>query len=97
MSQGLVYLGENRQRFLDEFLEILRIASVSTEPARRQDVQTGAQWTAQRLRRASLEHVEVFETAGHPVVCGDWLHAPGKPTVIFYGHFDVLSPDPVDL
>ena len=97
MSQGPAYLEESRQRFLSEFLELLRIESVSTDPARRQDVQTAAQWTAQRLRRAGIEHVEVFETAGHPVVCGDWLHAPGKPTVLFYGHFDVQPPDPVSL
>ena len=49
------------------------------------------------MRRAGLENVETLPTSGHPAIYGDWLHAPGKPTVLVYGHYDVQPPDPVDL
>ena len=56
-----------------------------------------AQWTADAIGAAGLEHVQVIDTPGHPVVYGDWLHAPGKPTILFYGHYDVQPVDPIDL
>ena len=56
-----------------------------------------AEWLADGLRAAGLEHVEVTETSGHPVVYADWLHAEGAPTVIVYGHYDVQPVDPLDL
>jgi acetylornithine deacetylase/succinyl-diaminopimelate desuccinylase-like protein len=60
-------------------------------------VETAARFVADSLRRAGVEHVEVIPTAGHPLVYGDWLHAPGKPTVLCYGHYDVQPPDPLEL
>ncbi len=91
------YLDQNRQRLLDELFEFLRIPSVSTLPEHREDVTRAAQFVARQLTSAGLENVEVIPTQGHPLVYGDWLHAPGKPTVLCYGHYDVQPPDPVEL
>lgn len=91
------YLAQGRERFRVDVLDLLRIPSISTDPAHAGEVRRGAQWAADRLRRAGIEHVQIMETTGHPVVYGDWLHAPGRPTVLFYGHFDVQPVDPLDL
>jgi acetylornithine deacetylase/succinyl-diaminopimelate desuccinylase-like protein len=82
---------------VDDLKALVRIPSVSTDPAHKGDVAAAAEWVAARLRAAGIEHVAVMPTAGHPIVYGDWLHAPGKPTVVLYGHFDVQPPDPLDL
>ena len=91
------YLDTHRQRFLEELLEFLRIPSISALPERAEDVARAGDWVAQRLTAAGVENVEVLPTGGHPVVYGDWLHAPGRPTVMIYGHFDVQPVDPVEL
>ena len=81
---------------LSELKDFLRIPSVSTLPEHIPDIQRAAEFVASSLRAAKLEHVEVIKTAGHPLVYADWLHAPGKPTVLCYGHYDVQPPDPLD-
>src|ERR1019366_3049078 len=86
----------NRERFLDELKSLLRIPSVSTLPEHAGDIRKAAQFVADALRTAGMEHVEVIETAGHPLVYADWLNAAGKPTVLLYGHYDVQPPDPLD-
>ena len=91
------YLETHQERFLDELLDFLRIPSISALPERAADVARAGQWVADRLRAAGAENVDLLPTGGHPVVCGDWLHAPGKPTVLIYGHFDVQPVDPVEL
>ncbi len=91
------FVHQNEKRFLDELFELLRIPSVSTLPEHKQDVARAAQFVASSLKAAGLEHVELIETANHPLVYADWLHAPGKPTVICYGHYDVQPPDPLEL
>ncbi|MBV9267521.1 MAG: dipeptidase [Acidobacteriaceae bacterium] len=90
------YIQSNKQRFLDELFEFLRIPSVSTLPEHKQDVARAAQFVSGKLAAAGLENVEVIATAKHPLVYADWLHAPGKPTVLLYGHYDVQPPDPLD-
>jgi acetylornithine deacetylase/succinyl-diaminopimelate desuccinylase-like protein len=90
-------LAANQQLAIDEFVELLRIPSISTSEANVQDVKDAAVWVAERMKRAGLENVELFPTGPHECVYGDWLHAPGKPTVLIYGHFDVQPPDPLDL
>lgn len=97
MGDYQAYLQENRQRFVDELVEFLRIPSISSLPEHKGDVERAGEWVADRLRRAGLEHVEVLPTAGRPVVYGDWLHAPDKPTILIYGHFDTQPVDPIDL
>ncbi len=91
------YAAEHRDRFRGELLELLRIPSISTLPEHRQDVRRAAEFVAGHLKRAGLEAVEVIATAGHPLVYAEWLHAPGKPTVLLYGHYDVQPVDPLDL
>ena len=91
------YVRQNEKRFLDELLEFLRIPSVSTLPEHREDVSRAAEFVAEKLRSAGMEHVEVIRTNKHPLVYADCLHAPGKPTVLCYGHYDVQPPDPLEL
>jgi acetylornithine deacetylase/succinyl-diaminopimelate desuccinylase-like protein len=91
------FIAQNESRFLEELLEFIRIPSISTLPERKQDVQRAAQFVADGLIAAGMENVELIPTAGHPLVYADWLHAPGKPTVLCYGHYDVQPPDPLEL
>lgn len=75
----------------------VRIPSISAQPLHASDVARSAQWCAERMRVAGLEHVEILPTEGHPAVYGDWLHAPGGAlTALVYGHHDVQPDDPLD-
>ena len=91
------YLAEHGDAALSDMVEFLRIPSISSLKEHKGDVEQAAQWTADRLRQAGIEHVQVLSTAGHPVVYGDWLHAGDQPTVLIYGHFDVQPADPLNL
>ena len=85
------YSREHGARFLHELTELLRIPSVSTDPAHAPDIQRAAEWLAGSLREAGAENVAVKPTAGYPVVYGEWLGAgPDQPTVLVYGHYDVV-------
>lgn len=90
------YLKDQQDRALSELQELLRIPSISSNPANAADVRRCAEALAVRLREAGLEHVQVLPTKGHPVVYGDWLHASDKTTVLVYGHYDVQPVDPLD-
>ena len=80
---------------LEQLKEYLRIPSVSTDPACAGEMQRCAGFVRERLATAGLE-AEIIEVAGHPLVYGEWLGAPGRPTVLFYGHYDVQPVDPLD-
>ena len=95
-SSAIVYARSNSDRFLDELKALLRIPSVSTLPEHKADVRRAAQVLAAELGRIGMENARLIETAGHPLVYADWLHAPGKPTALLYGHYDVQPPDPLD-
>ena len=97
MASWKTYLENNQDRYLKELLEFLSIPSISSLQAHKADVQKAADWVAARLRAAGLENVEILPTGGHPVVYGDWRHAPDKPTVMIYGHFDTQPVDPLEL
>ena len=97
MPSAQAHLEQHQQQYLDELLDFLRIPSVSALPAHAADVQRAAEWVAARVTAAGLENAQILPTGGHPVVYADWLHAPGKPTVMIYGHFDVQPVDPVSL
>jgi acetylornithine deacetylase/succinyl-diaminopimelate desuccinylase-like protein len=97
MGTWEAYLDEHRERFLGELKEFLRIPSISSLPDNRLHVHKAAEWIEARLAGAGIESVHIMPTGGHPVVYGDWLHAPEKPTVLIYGHFDVQPVDPLDL
>lgn len=90
------YIRANSGRFLEELKDFLRIPSISTDPERAGDVARAAQWVADKLRSVGIENVEIIPTSRHPLVYADWLHAPGKPTVLCYGHYDVQPPDPLE-
>ena len=97
MSQATnLFVEKNQPRLLDELKTFLRIPSVSTLPEHVPDVLRAAHFVADSMKTAGLENIEVIATAKHPLVYADWLHAPGKPTVLCYGHYDVQPPDPLD-
>ena len=87
---------EHKQRYLDELRDFLSIPSVSTLSEHNSDALRAAGWVADDLRRSGMENVRLIETAGHPLVYADWLHAPGQPTLLIYGHYDVQPPDPLN-
>ena len=95
-SSAVDYARQNHPRFLDELKAFLRIPSVSTDPEHKSDCRRAAAVLAADLAAIGLQNVRLIETAGHPLVYGDWLHAAGKPTVLCYGHYDVQPPDPLD-
>jgi len=90
------FVEQNRDRLLDELKEFLRIPSISTLPEHNGDIQRAAEFVAARLRQAGMENIEIIPTAGHPLVYADWMHAPAKPTVLCYGHYDVQPADPLE-
>ena len=96
VSAAIRYARENKKRFLCELKDLLRIPSVSTLPKHRPDVERASHFVAARLLEVGMEHVERIPTDGHPLVYAHWMRAPGKPTVLCYGHYDVQPPDPLD-
>ncbi|RRJ61607.1 dipeptidase [Paenibacillus oralis] len=91
------YFSTHREQHLNELGELLKIPSISALSEHKGDVLKAAEWIADALRRAGMEGVEIHPTAGHPVVYAEHLHAPGKPTVLVYGHYDVQPVDPLNL
>jgi acetylornithine deacetylase/succinyl-diaminopimelate desuccinylase-like protein len=91
------YLDRTAKTRLESFKALLRFPSISGIPAHAPDCRAAAEFLAADMKGVGLEHVEVSETAGHPVVYGDWLGAAGMPTVLVYGHYDVQPADPLDL
>ncbi|MDZ4689116.1 MAG: dipeptidase [Planctomycetaceae bacterium] len=90
------YLQQNRDRFLDELKALLRIPSVSADPAYQPAMQQAAEFVRDQFQQMGLK-TEIVPTAGHPIVYAEWLGKPGAPTVLVYGHYDVQPPDPLDL
>jgi acetylornithine deacetylase/succinyl-diaminopimelate desuccinylase-like protein len=91
------FLADTVATRLESFESLLRIASISGIPSHAGDCRTAAEFVAADLRGVGMDHVEVSQTAGHPVVYADWLHAEGRPTVLVYCHYDVQPVDPLDL
>ncbi|HSR59796.1 MAG TPA: dipeptidase [Robiginitalea sp.] len=91
------YIARNKDRFIEELIELLRHPSVSADSAYSQDVLDTAEIVAEALRQAGCTTVEVCETEGYPIVYGERMVAPDLPTVLVYGHYDVQPPDPLDL
>lgn len=96
-DKALKHAASMRDTYLNDLIEFLKIPSVSTSPGNQADVKQAAEWLAGQMREAGIENVQVFSTPRHPIVCGDWLHADGAPTVLVYGHYDVQPVDPIDL
>lgn len=91
------YLKNNKQRFLDELMELLRIPSVSTDSKFKQDVWNAAKFLKDKLVAAGAERVHIYATEGYPIVYGEKIIDPALPTVLVYGHYDVQPADPYDL
>lgn len=97
MEEVLTYIESSRQRYLSELREFIAIPSVSTNPEHRRDVERCARWIADHLTRIGTKAARILPTAGHPIVYSEWLEAPGKPTLLLYGHYDVQPVDPLEL
>ncbi|HTK09395.1 MAG TPA: dipeptidase [Ktedonobacteraceae bacterium] len=91
------YIAEHQQDFLEELKGWLRIPSISTLPEHIGDIQQAAAYAVEQLKKIGFERAEAIETQGNPLVYGEWLKAPGKPTLLIYGHYDVQPVDPVEL
>ena len=96
MDKVIKHIDQNQQRYQDELFTLLRIPSVSADPDHKGDCRKAAEWTQKKLESMGMT-ARIYEVPGHPLVYGEWLKAPGKPTVLFYGHYDVQPPDPLDL
>ena len=96
-EKALQYAHNHKENFLSSYKEILAIPSVSTDKANEADIRHAAEWMVAQLRALGMKKVQLFPTARHPVVYGEWLEAPGSPTVLIYGHYDVQPVDPINL
>ncbi len=97
MQEIKKYVADHKQRFLDELFELLRFPSVSADPQYKEEVLKTADFVAQKLKDAGADKVEVCPTAGYPIVYGEKIVDPSKPTVLVYGHYDVQPADPLEL
>ncbi len=97
MENTQQYIQENKDKFLNELLDLLRIPSISADPSYASDVRKTAEEIAKRLKEAGAENIEVCETKGYPIVYGDKIISADLPTVLVYGHYDVQPADPIEL
>ncbi len=97
MQDVISFIEANQQNYIEELKEFLKIPSISTLVENREDINRCANFVASKLKDAGMSRVEIFKTEGHPLVYGEWLGAPGKPTVLIYGHYDVQPVDPIEL
>jgi acetylornithine deacetylase/succinyl-diaminopimelate desuccinylase-like protein len=91
------YIKQNEAMHWEQLKEFLRIPSISAITEHKPDMEKCAEWMAEALSQAGLEHVEIMTTDGHPVIYADWLHAKDKPTILVYGHYDVQPAEPLEL
>src|SRR6478672_9616273 len=97
MNAVIDFINTHRDRYVEELKAYLAIPSISALPQHAADVKRAAKWSAEEMQRIGLQNVRLVETPGFPVVYGDWLGAPGAPTILFYGHYDVQPVDPLEL
>jgi len=91
------YINENKDRFINELIELLKIPSISADPAYKKNVLDCADAVAKAMKDAGAENIEICETAGYPIVYGDKIIDPNLPIVLVYGHYDVQPADPLEL
>lgn len=96
MEDVLKYIDGSRRKFVDELIDWCKIPSISSDPRHDKDVVKNAEHLANDFRALGAQNVAVWETKGHPSVFGEWMHAPGKPTLLVYGHHDVQPVDPLN-
>src|SRR5262249_52412424 len=93
--RALAFAAANRPRFIEELRAFIRFPSVRGKSKHGGDIRKCAHWLANQLRHAGLDRVKIVPTKGSPIVYAEWLRAPGKPTVLIYGHYDVVPPEPL--
>ncbi len=97
MNSVVSFIQQNKDRYVSDLVNFLRIPSVSSNSGNKQDVEHCAHFVGDLMRKVGLKRVELFRTPGHPIVYGEWCEAPGRPTVLVYGHYDVQPVDPLNL
>jgi acetylornithine deacetylase/succinyl-diaminopimelate desuccinylase-like protein len=97
MENVINYLNSNISNYLEELKEYIRIPSISTLETHKDEMIRCSEYIANTFRTIGMTRVEIFPTEGHPIVYGEWLGKPGKPTVLIYGHYDVQPVDPLNL
>jgi acetylornithine deacetylase/succinyl-diaminopimelate desuccinylase-like protein len=97
MNQVIRFVEDNHKHTLAELKELLAIPSISTHAEHKADMQRCAEWLRRHLDGLGMERAEILTNEGHPAVYGEWLGAPGRPTLLLYGHYDVQPVDPVEL
>ena len=97
MTNIVNYINSNIERYIDELKDFLRIPSISTSAENKLDMEKGAEFVSAKLKDAGMNNVKIVKTSGHPLIYAEWLEAPGKPTVVIYGHYDVQPIDPIEL
>lgn len=97
MQQAVKYIKQNKKNYIEELKDYLRIPSISTLKENVPDIKKCSKFVANKLKEAGMQKVEIIPTDGHPLVYAEWLNAPGKPTVLIYGHYDVQPVDPIEL
>ncbi|MBL7959610.1 dipeptidase [bacterium] len=97
MENVISFINSNKEQYVEELKDFLRIPSISTNPENKADVARCAQYVSDQMNKSGLQNIQIIPTPGHPIVYGEWLGAPGKPTILYYGHYDVQPVDPVNL
>ncbi len=97
MEEIIKHIKANKDKSIEELKEYLRIPSISTSSSHKKDMMNCAKFVSKKLKDAGIAKVKIIPTKGHPLVYGEWLKAPGKPTVLIYGHYDVQPVDPIKL
>ena len=91
------YIDQNKDRFLHELIDLLKIPSVSADSSFKNDVRSAAEFIHSKLLDAGADNCQIFETEGHPIVYGEKIINENFPTILVYGHYDVQPADPYDL
>jgi acetylornithine deacetylase/succinyl-diaminopimelate desuccinylase-like protein len=97
MQEVLAYIEQNKTGYVAQLAEVIGIPSISTDAARRNDMQRCAEWLAAHLRSIGMRRTQVTSTAGNPIVYSEWCGAKSAPTILLYAHYDVQPPDPLEL
>jgi acetylornithine deacetylase/succinyl-diaminopimelate desuccinylase-like protein len=97
MKEIIKYIKANKKNYLEELKDYIRIPSISTLETHKGEMKKCSKFVVSKLKDAGMENVKIFPTEGHPLVYAEWMKAPGKPTVLIYGHYDVQPVDPLEL
>jgi acetylornithine deacetylase/succinyl-diaminopimelate desuccinylase-like protein len=97
MQNTLKYIQSHKDDFLNQLIELLKIPSISADPAYTKEVKKTAEFLSKEFKRIGLDHIEIIPTKGHPIVYAEKIIDPNLPTVLVYGHYDVQPADPIEL